>query len=467
MADVSIPVATNLQDSGSSRADTTNGNGGNGHNRFLEEALIANKREGQKLAVKARIIALLVIAAFVVYLDPSVNVLYYEALIFAFILNGYAQLRIGRVGRSKPELLLMYLDIILMGIVLLVPNPFDDEVWSASMQYKYGGFPYYYVLLAGAALSYSWRTMFAVFWATVIVWSGGYFWAVSQPPILPEIDAGIQAMLADYPHIAEQMEINGVPVKIRVQEILVFGIVAGILALNNWRTNRLLVRLANAARERANLARYFAPTMVDHLAGMDQPLGEVRSQPVVVMFVDIVGFTKMAEQMAPERVIALLRAFHSLMEKCVFEHHGTLDKFLGDGLMVTFGTPESGPRDARNALDCSLAMQKAIRAWNTERVGQNLPEVRLSVGLHGGNVVLGDIGSARRLEYTVLGDVVNVSSRLEVLSREINAVIVASNRVVADAGGDDVARTLGLLPAGPQYLRGREEPVEVWTLKRD
>jgi len=435
-------------------------------NRFLDEALAENKREGLRLAIKARFVALSIVAVFLVYLVQDFSVLYYEALIFGFMLNGWVQMKVGRVGKSQLELFLMFIDLALMTVVLVVPNPLHTEEWTYAMQYKYGNFPYFYILLAGATLAYSWRTLFAVAVWTSAMWMGTYFWVLYQPDPLSPLSEQIHKIAGAHRHLMELLDPSYIPLEARLQEILVFALVAGILALNSWRSKHLLVRQANAARERANLARHFAPTIVDHLAGRDHPLGDVRSQSVVVMFVDIVGFTKLAEQQSPEKVVALLREFHARMETAVFDNHGTLDKFLGDGLMVTFGTPETTEHDAKNALRCALAMQQTMDEWNAVRKHMKQAPITLSVGLHMGNVILGDIGSERRLEYAVLGDTVNVASRLEALSRPLKASIVASNEVVAAAGGAREVEKDGFKDAGAQDIRGREEAVHVWMKDR-
>ncbi|MEX0583023.1 MAG: adenylate/guanylate cyclase domain-containing protein, partial [Sneathiella sp.] len=329
-------------------------------------------------------------------------------------------------------------------------------------QFKFGNFPYFFILLAAATLAYSWRTLVPVVIFTAFLWMGGYFWATYQPSDIAEISENVRAALEGYPNILHFIDPEAIPIEPRIQEILIFGIVAFILALNGWRTNQLLVRQAEAARGRANLSRHFPPNIVDTLAERDQPLGAVREQRVAVLFADIVGFTKMAETETPERVVAVLRDFHSRMEDCVFENGGTLDKFLGDGLMATFGTPETTPQDAENALKCSIAMQRQMSGWNEEREKAGLTPIRLSVGIHYGTVVLGDIGSERRLEYAVLGDVVNVASRLESSTREMNANIVVSSELMDAAGGEAVADEMGFVENGTQNIRGRGEAVTTW-----
>ena len=272
---------------------------------------------------------------------------------------------------------------------------------------------------------------------------------------------------AGYERILEAVDPNDPRIPDRVQEVVIFLIVAGTLALNGQRNNRLIIRQANIARERANLARHFPPNIVDQMAERDQPLGAVRSQMVAVMFVDIVGFTRMAGQQSPEEVVALLRQFHARLEAKVFEHQGTLDKFLGDGLLATFGTPEPGPCDAANALRCGRGMLADIENWNTARIKAGVEPIKISIGLHYGAVVLGDIGSERRLEYAVLGDAVNVASRLEVLTRNLGVAMVTSDDLVSavreESDADNAELLTGLDSAGTQHLRGRDEPISAWT----
>ena len=437
-------------------------------NSVLAKALAADKREGLRLAVKARWIALAVIALFLIYLTPRWEVIYFEALLVGFAVIGWAQLKVGRVGRSRPELFLMFCDLALMTFALTVPNPLNDDPWPTAMQYRLGNFAYFYVLLAGAALAYSWRTIFAMGVWTTGLWMAAMVWVIFQPLARPELSAAAEQAFAGAPGLFAFLDPNDVYVPGRIQEIVVFLIVAGTLALGGWRTNWLLVKQAAAERGRANLARYFPPNIVDRLADRDRPLGAVRTQSVAVMFVDIVGFTRIAERQSPEDVVATLRAFHARMERAVFDNEGTLDKFLGDGLMATFGTPDPGPRDAGNAVRCARAMLAAVDDWNRERAAAGAEPIPVSIGIHYGDVVLGDIGSERRLEFAVLGDVVNVASRLEALTREFGVQVVVSEGLVqsvrADTGPDAEALIAGFRRGERQPLRGREEPIVVWTL---
>ncbi len=175
----------------------------------------------------------------------------------------------------------------------------------------------------------------------------------------------------------------------------------------------------------------------------------------------------MCESDAPGDVVDFLRGYHDRLGKAVFENGGTLDKYLGDGLMATFGTPQPSENDVSNALRCAFDMLEALSIWNRDRNVEGLPPVRIGIGIHFGPVISisGDIGNRRRLEYSVIGDTVNVASRLEKLSRKLNASLAVSDLLIeAISPTDKVGQSLikRLVPAGVQDLRGRRGKIGVW-----
>ena len=129
-------------------------------------------------------------------------------------------------------------------------------------------------------------------------------------------------------------------------------------------------RRAAAERARNNLSRYFSPNLVEMLAARDEPLGAVRRQTVAVLFVDIVGFTRMAEHMTPEAVVTMLRQFHDRMTAQIFACGGTVEKYIGDEILAVFGLPEAAPDDAGDALRCADGMLQALDRWNKERASR-------------------------------------------------------------------------------------------------
>lgn len=435
---------------------------------FAQAALAAAKQEGLQLAVRARYVALAVIACLLLIINPAWEQLYYVALLGLFALIGWAQVRVGRVGVSRPELALLFCDLALLTFVLLGPNPLGSGHWPLAMQLHFGNFIYFFVILSGATLAYSWRTVIAVGTWTAALWSIGIAWVWWQPDRDPALTARIAAAIGSDHRLFLLISPNSIVFGERMQEIVVFMIVAVTLAVAVRRSNDLLIRHAAVERERGNLARYFSPNVVEELSKHDEPLQQVRTQNVAVLFVDIVGFTAFAEARTPDEVVRTLREFHALMEQEVFRHSGTLDKYLGDGLMATFGTPFVGPADANNALRCAQAMMKAADRWNNRRRAAGEAPMRVSFGLHYGPVVLGDIG-VTCLEFAVIGSTVNAASRLETLTRAFGCALVASDDLVSRArielgSADEAFRPL--IAQASQTIRGLERPIAVWTQAR-
>jgi len=436
--------------------------------QFAEASLEGGKREGLRLAVRARWVALAVIACLLPILNPAWEQLYYLPLLGLFAVIGWAQLKVGHVGVSRGELALLFCDLALLTFVAVVPNPFGVARWPVAMQYHFGSFIYFFVLLAGATLAYSWRTVITLGTWTSGLWIVALIWVWWQPDSNPALTARIAAAIGDDYRLFQLVSPNSITWGIRIQEIVVFMIVAVILAVAVRRGNNLLIRHAAVERERTNLARYFSPNVVEELSGHDEPLKQVRTQNVAVLFVDIIGFTAFADSRTPEDVVRTLREFHAAMEQEVFRHNGTLDKYLGDGLMATFGTPFAGDADASNALRCAQAMMAAVDRWNEARVATSEPRLRVGFGLHYGPVVLGDIGQTC-LEFAVIGSTVNAASRLEALTRLLDCALVASDDLVSRARAEAASASpeFSSLEAQPaQVIRGLERPIAIWTQRR-
>jgi len=437
--------------------------------KFAEAALADSKREGLWLAVRARWVALAVIALTLPIMNPHWEVIYYIVSLGLFAVIGWAQLKVGKAGVSRPELFLMFCDLALLTFIAVVPNPWSPGGWPIGMQFRFDTFIYFFVLLATAPLAYSWRTVIAMGTWTAALWAVGVGWVWLQPETHAALAERVRAAVGSDVRMFALIDPTAIHIAARFQEIVVFLIVAVTLAVAVRRSNALLVSHAGIERERTNLARYFSPNVVEQLSKNDEPLKQVRTENVAVLFADIVGFTAYADGRNPAEVIGTLRRFHERMEREIFRHEGTLDKYLGDGLMATFGTPFPGASDAGNALRCAQTMQGAIDDLNRERRHRGEPPIRISIGLHYGQVVLGDIG-LNRLEFAVIGTTVNAASRLESLTREFGCAIIASDDLVqrarAETSSSDADFT-HLVAQPPQAIRGLEQPLGIWTRVRN
>jgi class 3 adenylate cyclase len=225
--------------------------------------------------------------------------------------------------------------------------------------------------------------------------------------------------------------------------------------------NEMVEGLRQRERVQELFGRYVTQQVADTILAGDLALGgELRT--ATVLFSDIRGFTRMSERMAPEDVVTFLNQYLDLMVDCVLEAGGTLDKFIGDAVMAVFGVPLSAGEapDAEAAVRCALAMSARLDELNAQRAARHKAPIEIGIGLHTGPLVAGNIGSAKRMEYTVIGDTVNLTSRLEGLTKTLSARIVAS------------AATVALLPDGFQTelmqelaVRGRDQKVQVFAVR--
>jgi len=227
------------------------------------------------------------------------------------------------------------------------------------------------------------------------------------------------------------------------------------IAVENARAHE---RLAREEVARANYSRFLPEYVVKQM--LENPdsfkLGGV-SQTITILFADIRGFTRISEHAAPEKIVNLLNRYFSAMTDIIFAHGGTLDKYLGDGLMALFGAPTTTPEDASNALNAAVAMQRRLLGINQELRQEGLSEVGVGIGLHTGNVIVGYIGSERRSEYTAIGDAVNTASRLESNAR-------GGQILISDATAKAARSRYKLHPRDPITVKNREQPVVLWEV---
>ncbi len=435
----------------------------------LQDVLSADRRNALRLLMFVRLAVSVAVAGFLIINFPTPSGFYWSGLSLLFGLFGVFQYMLGRSRHAANwhAYLFVVLDLALVTFIILHTNPFSADPFPPAQRLRYPNFDYLFVVVALLALGASPR---AVAWsgvAAVLVWGSAAALIISLPGVMTENDVpGFYAL-----PMAERLELangpNFVWVLAITQELFVMLLFAFALAAIAWRARRLLARQMLAERARANLSRYFSPGMIEQLADQDEPLGAVSKQNVAVLFADIVGFTAIAEKQLPEEIIGLLREFHGRMARAVFAHGATVDKYIGDAIMVTFGTPHVGPRDATNALACANAMLRAVSEWNMERAAAGATPIEVGIGLHYGSAVLGDIGEERCLEYAVVGDTVNVASRLEALTRKLNTPLVISNDVVEavrrETNNPDQALS-GLARGPAANVSGRAGSVGVWTL---
>jgi adenylate cyclase len=218
-------------------------------------------------------------------------------------------------------------------------------------------------------------------------------------------------------------------------------------------------QLAEGAIQRSALERFLAPEVVEMV--VNNPAG-VRlggvNQKVSVMFADIRGFTTLSERMAPEKIVELLNEYFTRVTDVIFDNGGTLDKYIGDAVMAVFGAPISKGNDALNCVKAAVELQRLVVEMNRDAKARKWPQLEVGVGINTGEVTAGNIGSPRRIDYTVIGDNVNMASRL--MNKAKGGEIIISESTATVLGG-----AFGLTKLDPLTVKGRSEAITAYTVQ--
>jgi len=210
-------------------------------------------------------------------------------------------------------------------------------------------------------------------------------------------------------------------------------------------------------RVKSTMSRYMAKEVVDRILAEGDSISEGTSQVATVLFSDIRKFTTLVESLSARDTVTMLNEYFSEMVEFVFRYGGILDKYIGDAIMATFGAPISTGRDADNAISVANEMMRGLRALNARRKAKGLAQIEIGIGLATGSVLAGSIGSQKRLDYTVIGDSVNLAARLESANKQYGTSILMAGETVAAAVEAGIVRELDYI-----RVKGKNLPTSIY-----
>ncbi|MEE9543881.1 MAG: adenylate/guanylate cyclase domain-containing protein, partial [Thermodesulfobacteriota bacterium] len=222
----------------------------------------------------------------------------------------------------------------------------------------------------------------------------------------------------------------------------------------------LIEDISSEKRMKSTMSRYMDPGLADQLLNdsSENILGG-NSVEATVLFTDIRGFTPLTEELGAQGTVSLLNEYFTLMVECIQEEGGMLDKFIGDAIMAAFGIPVKRTDDEDRAIRCAVKMMAELRAWNEKRVGKGMKEINIGVGLNTDTVVSGNIGSPKRMDYTIIGDGVNLAARLESACKQYGANILVSENTYKRLKG-----TYKIRHIDDVIVKGKTEPAAVYEV---
>jgi adenylate cyclase len=242
------------------------------------------------------------------------------------------------------------------------------------------------------------------------------------------------------------------------EELNVFSVIAAqaAAAIDSARAH---VKLAENAVQRSALERFLAPEVVEMVVNNPEGvrLGGI-NQKVSVMFADIRGFTTLSERMAPQTIVEILNEYFTRVTDVIFDNGGTLDKYIGDAVMAVFGAPISKGNDALNAVKAAAELQRLVVEMNRDARARKWPELKIGIGINTGVVTAGNIGSPRRIDYTVIGDNVNIASRLMSKARGLEIII-------SESTAKDLGKAFPLEKLEPLAVKGKSDPIAAFSVQ--
>jgi len=375
-----------------------------------------------------------------------------------WVLGGYLAFTLIRLAvslrRRTPQWLLYVSVVVDMALLFVL-------IWSFHRQYmqppafylKAPTLLYVFIFIALRALRFEARFVVLAGLVAALGWTLLAFYAVSGPD-------GMKMITRDY---VLYMTSNSVLIGAEIDKIVSILTVTAIIAVAIGRARRLLVRAVVGGAAAHDLARFFAPEIAQQITASEQEVsaGEGQVREAAILFTDIRGFTVFAKTVDPDVLMGALAEYQTLIVPIIQRHGGSIDKFMGDGIMATFGAAVTTPTYAADALMAIDEIMQAAKEWNVTRGAAGKPALRVGAASAAGPIIFGAVGDRTRLEYTVIGDAVNLAAKLEkhTKAEKVRALTDTATYTIAQAQGYQPGEARELRPAC--QVEGMETPVDL------
>ncbi len=293
----------------------------------------------------------------------------------------------------------------------------------------------------------------------IVLFSGFLLWSINAGLLIISVITSPYELTSDFSEGFTSYKVN---LDFEAGKLILFIVMTMIAYFISRRVRNTISTAAHAEVSSNQLQRYFSPQISQRIiaATMDEARIGGKIQNVAILFSDIKSFTTLSEKLTPDEVLSFLSEYHQSMVSIIFKNNGTLDKFIGDAIMATFGTPVASELDNYNAVCAALEMEEALNELNKKRMAQGKFPIYHRIGIHYGQVLAGNIGTAERLEYTVIGDAVNTASRIEQACKKLETSLLVSEDVYLKAKDDFSFENAGLIRP-----KGKTEAIRIYKVK--
>jgi len=259
----------------------------------------------------------------------------------------------------------------------------------------------------------------------------------------------------------QQQTVVDAPLKIQEEKLSVNLTVQPLLNIDQKRIGSMIVieDISTEKRLKSTMSRYMDPAIADRLLATGTEILGGTSVECTVLFADVRGFTTLTEQLGPQGTVALLNEYFTLMVDCIQQENGMLDKFIGDAIMAAFGIPVGHEDDADRAVRAAISMIETLNKWNLQRTTDGRLPVNIGIGLNTDTVVSGNIGSSKRMDFTIIGDGVNLAARLESACKQYGSKILISEFTMRRLKGTYRLREIDLV-----VVKGKTRPVAIYEV---